>query len=143
MTRLIKTDSGATLRNKLLKTIAIMIRELSKQNSVDNRTKDMIALIVLSLRKITETNEVAIVAWEKRDYWLKADHFRLEWEWAQKAANQLQDALLEDNWELIASVVPIIASKCNKIKLNAKASSLNIWAGAYDNLKKSKIKGAA
>ena len=143
MTRLIRTESGATLRNKLLKTIAIMIRELGKQNSVDNSTKDMIALIVHSLQRIAETNEEAITAWEKRDYWLKADRFRLEWEWAQKTAGQLQDALLKDNWAMIASVIPIIAAKCRKIKLNAKSSSLSIWVGAYDNLIKSKIKGAA
>jgi hypothetical protein len=139
MTRLIKTESGSTLRNKLLKTIAIMIREMGKQNSVDNSTKDMIALIILSLRKISETNEEAITAWEKRDYWLKADRFRLEWEWAQKTANQLQDALLKDDWAMIASVIPIIAAKCRKIKLNTNSSSLNIWVGAYDNLIKSNI----
>jgi hypothetical protein len=143
MTRLIKTESGSTLRNKLLKTIAIMIREMGKQNSVDSSTKDMIALIILSLRKIVEINEGAIAAWEKRDYWLKADRFRLDWEWAQKTAYKLQDALLEENWMVIASVIPIIAGKCSKIKLNVKSSSLNIWFGAYDNLINSKKKGAA
>ncbi len=141
MTRFIKTESGATLRNKLLRSIAITIRELGKQNSVDSSTRDMIAFIILSLRKISETVEEAIIAWEKRDYWLKADHFRLDWEWTIKTSNDLYSALLADDWVKIASLIPIIAGKCKNIKLTARSNSSEIWNGAYKNIKNKK--GAA
>ena len=142
MTRLIKTESGTTLRNKLLKSIIITIRELGKQSEVDSDTKDMIAFIIISLQEITDTIEEAVVAWEKRDYWVKADRFRLDWEWAIISSNGLYQALLGDDWASISSLIPIIAGKCRNIKLTSKSSSMKIWVGAYDNLMKSNKKGA-
>jgi hypothetical protein len=143
MTRFIKTESGSSLRTKLLKSIIITIRELGMQNEVDGDTKDMIAFIILSLQKVTESIEEAVVAWEKRDYWLKADRFRLDWEWVNKASNDLYHALLEDDWSRISSLIPIIAAKCKNIKLNVKVSPMKIWAGAYNNLIHKNKKGAA
>jgi flavin-dependent dehydrogenase len=143
MTHYIKTESGSTLRNKLLKSIIITIRELGKQGEVDNDTKDMIAFIILSLHLIAETIEEAVAAWEKRDYWLKADRFRLEWEWVIRSSDRLYHALMNDDWESISTLIPTIAAKCRNIKLTSKPSSLKIWAGAYDKLLKSKKKGAA
>jgi hypothetical protein len=142
MTRFIKTESGATLRNKLLKSIAITIRELGKQSSADSNTKDMIAFIILSLKKVSETIEEAIIAWEKRDYWLKADRFRLDWEWALKTSNELYMALLVDDWAVIASFIPVIADKCRNIKLTSRSNISKIWVGAYNTLMKSNKKGA-
>ena len=142
MTHFIKTESGTTLRNKLLKSIIITIRELGKQSEVDSDTKDMIAFIILSLQMITDTIEEAVVAWEKRDYWLKADRFRLDWEWAIKSSNGLHQALINDDWASISSLIPIIAGKCRNIKLTSKSSSLKIWVGAYNNLMRSDKKGA-
>ena len=143
MTRYIKIESGSTLRNKNLKSIIITIRELGKQSEVDSETKDMIAFIILSLQMITETIEEAVVAWEKRDYWLKADRFRLDWEWVIKSSNGLYRALLDNDWANISSLIPIIAAKCRNIKLTSKSSSLKIWVGAYDKLMRSNKKGAA
>ena len=140
MTHFIKTESGSTIRNKLLKSIIFAIRELGKQSEVDSDTKDMIAFIILTLQMITNTVEEAVVAWEKRDYWLKADRFRLDWEWAIKSSNGLYLALLNDNWANISSIIPIIAGNCRNIKLTSKASSLKIWVGAYDNLMSSNKK---
>ncbi len=143
MTRFIKTESGATLRNKLLKSIAITIRELGKQNSVDSNTKDMIAFIILSLKKVSETVEEAITAWEKRDYWLKADRFRLDWEWTIKTSNGLYSALMADDWVIIASLMPVIADKCRNIKITSRSNTSKIWVGAHNNLNKQNKKGAA
>jgi hypothetical protein len=143
MTHYIKTESGSSLRNKLLKSIIITIRELGKQREVDSDTKDMIAFIILSLQMITETIEEAVVAWEKRDYWLKADRFRLDWEWVIKSSKGLYRALLDDDWASISSLIPIIATKCENTKLTLKSNSLKIWVGAYDNLMRSNKKGAA
>ena len=143
MTQYIKTESGSSIRNKLLKSIIITIRDLGKQNEVNYDTKDMIAFIILSLIKISETIEEAVIAWEKRDYWLKADRFRLEWEWTIKSSNGLYQALLNDDWETISTLIPIIAGKCRNVKLSSKSGSLKIWVGAYNNLMRSNKKGAA
>jgi hypothetical protein len=134
MSRFITTESGVALRNKLLKSIAITIRELGQQDSVDLNTKDMIAFIILSLKKISGSVEDAIRAWEKRDYWLKADRFRLDWEWTQKTSNELQKALLAEDWANTALLISVISVKCKNIKLNSKSNSMKIWTGAYNQL---------
>ena len=38
--------------------------------------------MVLALEEIAVSIDVSVQAWEKRDYWVKADRFRMEWEWA-------------------------------------------------------------
>jgi hypothetical protein len=134
MTRYIKTESGSSLRAKLLKSIIFTIRELGKQNEVDSETKDMIAFIILSLQKVSESIEEAVVAWEKRDYWLKADRFRLDWEWVNKSSIELYHALLEDDWSRISSLIPFIAGKCGNVKLSSKSNTGKVWTGAYNNL---------
>ena len=75
------TENGTTLRNRLMKSIVLAIRTLMQQGSPDKRSLDMAAYIVLALGKINETIETAVAAWEKRDYWVKADQFRQEWAW--------------------------------------------------------------
>ena len=142
MTRYIKTESGSTLRNRLLKSIIITVRELGKQKEANDDTKDMIAFIILALRRITETINEAITVWEKRDYWLKADRFRLDWEWAVNLSNGLYQALLEDDWASISSLIPTLAFKCKNIKVPSKSISSKVWVGAYNNLMQSNKKGA-
>ena len=40
-------------------------------------------------RGIADTIEDTCEPWEKRNYYLKADRFRLEWEWAGQAAERM------------------------------------------------------
>lgn len=142
MTRYINPESGSNLRNKLLKSIVITIREHGKQSAVDEDTKDMIAFIILSLQKITDSIDDSITAWEKRDYWIKADHLRLEWEWVIDLSNGLYQALEEDDWNRISSLIVSLALKSKNIRLPSKPNSTKFWIGAYDNLMRSRRKGA-
>ena len=48
-----------------------------------HHSRDLAAFIAISLEKIFETVETSVVAWEKKGYWVKADRFRLEWEWSK------------------------------------------------------------
>ena len=66
------TESGTTLRNRLARSIVLAIRTLMQQGRPDEKSLDMAAYIVLALEKINETVDAAMVAWEKRDYWVKA-----------------------------------------------------------------------
>ena len=78
MTTIRGNESGTTLRNRLSKSIVQALRLLMQKPAPDAESRDLAAYIVLALEKIAESVETTASAWEKRDYWLKADHFRQE-----------------------------------------------------------------
>jgi hypothetical protein len=136
MTQFIKAQSVGAVRNQYLKSLALSIRVLANKKEIDEDTKDIIAFIILLLDRMDETIETTTTAWEKRDYWIKADQFRLEWEWCQKHSTLLKNALLKNDWHLISSSLPLLAAKCQKINLSSKLLKTTPWMGAYVQLKK-------
>jgi len=97
VSRLINPDSVGKERTRLSKSIVLCIRELAKQSQVTTETKDQAAFIALALQAIAEGIDASVAAWEKRDYWVKADKFRMEWMWAGQYAAKLKDAVLADD----------------------------------------------
>jgi len=94
-------------------------------------SKDMAAYIVLALREIHDTVETSVVAWEKRGYWVKADRFRLEWEWSQTLSDKLYQALMTDDWAAMAMLLAQIAQKLNKEQIPARHRMGTPWVGAW------------
>jgi hypothetical protein len=43
------------------------------------------AALTASLKEIRDSVDRTAEAWEKRDYWLKADAFRRQWSWVEKS----------------------------------------------------------
>ncbi len=99
MARIINTANPGKLRNQARRTIAEMLRHLMTKGTLDDEARDMVATIVYALREIDATIEVTTEAWEKRDYYLKADKFRLEWEWAAPAADRLEAIVRWNKWD--------------------------------------------
>ncbi len=95
VSRIIQTEGVGKERNRLLKAIVISIRELMKQNVVDSNTRDLAAFISNALLAVHDTVERTVAPWEKRDYWVKADKFRMEWAWTKDSrgadAGQLRE----------------------------------------------------
>lgn len=131
MSRLINPDSVGKERTRLSKSIVLCIRELAKQNQVTPETKDQAAFIALALQAISEGIDASVAAWEKRDYWVKADKFRMEWMWASQYAAKLKDAVLSDDWATIATMLPSIAQKFNKIEVSDNHRLGKPWSSAY------------
>jgi len=135
LSRLIKTDTAGKDRTRLTKSIVLAVRELAKQNDVTSETKDLAAFITLALRTISKGIDESVAAWEKRDYWVKADRFRMEWMWTGQTANKVEDALLRDDWGAIAMILPQVASKLSKIQVSDNHRLGRPWVGAYEKLK--------
>lgn len=131
MSRVINPDSAGKERTRLTKAIVLCIRELAKQSDVTPETKDMAAYIALALRSISDGIDVSVVAWEKRDYWVKADKFRMEWMWAGQSADKMKAAVLSDDWATIAMLMPQIASRFSKILVSDNHRLGKPWIGAY------------
>jgi len=131
LSRLINPDSVGKERTRLSKSIVLCIRELAKQSKVTPDTKDQAAYIALALQTISEGIDASVAAWEKRDYWVKADKFRMEWMWASQYAAKLKEAVLSDDWATIATMLPSIAQKFSKIEVSDNHRLGKPWSSAY------------
>ncbi len=138
MSRVISTTSAGKDRILIEKGIVKSIRELARQTSLDQTTKDLVAYIALSLLMIGDTIEVSVAAWEKRGYWVKADRYRMEWSWSARLGEELKQALLKGDWASIAGLVAKVAQKMNKINLAQKNRVGTPWVGSFDKLMSSK-----
>jgi len=131
VSRFINPDSVGKERTRLTKCIVLCIRELARQSAVGPESKDQAAFIALALRSISEGIDVSVTAWEKRDYWVKADKFRMEWMWSAQYADKLKIAVLEDDWGAIAQLMPGIAQKFAKTVVSDNHRLGKPWTGAY------------
>jgi len=127
----INPDSVGKERTRLSKSIVLCVRELARQREVTPESKDLAAFIALALQSIADGIDVSVAAWEKRDYWVKADRFRMEWLWAGHYAEKMKDAVLADDWAAIALLMPQIAQKFSKIEVSDNHRLGKPWVGAY------------
>jgi hypothetical protein len=91
----------------------------------------MVAALVLNLREIAATIETTTEAWEKRDYYLKADRFRLEWEWVAPAATSLKALVLHERWESLPQELAGLAPRFADIRVAKMTRSPSAWRGSY------------
>lgn len=139
MSRIVQTDSLGKTRTKLSKLVLTCIRELMKQPEITAESKDMAAFIVLALREIHSGIDPSVEAWEKRGYWVKADRFRMEWEWCGPVASQLEQALKIEDWESVPLTVIQIAQKFASVKPPSRNTNGKFWVGAFSRLFSAKL----
>ena len=138
MSRVINTDSTGKKRNQLMRTSAELLRHLSQKNAVDTETKDMIALLVYCLREIDDGIDQSAAAWEKRDYWMKAEEFRERWRWVGMMADDLQRMVFEDRWDQLPELMVSLFPHFSSIKVNKFMRKPSLWQGCYDRLMQEK-----
>lgn len=136
MSRVINPDSAGKERARLTKAIVIAIRELAKQSEPNVAARDLAAFIALALQSIAEGIDVSVAAWEKRNYWVKADRFRMEWAWAGQMGEKMKTAVLEDDWANVAMLSAQIGQKLHKIKVSENHRMGKPWLGTWKQLNK-------
>lgn len=135
MSRVINPESAGKERTRLTKAIVIAIRELAKQSEPNTDTRDLAAFIALALQTIAQGIDISVAAWEKRDYWIKADRFRMEWAWAGQMGDKMKKALMDEDWGNVALLSAQIAQKLQKVKVSDRHRMGTPWVGAYKFLK--------
>ncbi len=130
MGNLINPDNAGKRRDRFVKATVLAMRELVNKKKVDDEVRDLTAFIVLTLQQIDATIDETCKAWEKRDYWIKADRFRQDWLWTKTAASKLEQAVLENKWQLIPSVVKDMAKHLQNVTI-PKRDWGTPWNGAY------------
>ena len=134
MSRVINTDSTGKKRNQNMRTGAELLRHLSQKNTIDDEAKDMLALLIYCLREIDEGIDSSAQAWEKRDYWMKAEEFRQRWRWAGDMADELQALVFEDAWQHLPELMVKLLPKFSDIKINKFMRKPSAWQGSYQRL---------
>jgi hypothetical protein len=127
-------ESGTTYRNRLTKSIVLAIRKLMQKGQPDRESLDMAAYVVLALEKISESVNSSATAWEKRDYWLKADRFRMDWAWVDTRSSVLRQAILDQDWGKIVPELVQVAQNLSKVEVADKNRLGEPWVGAYKAL---------
>lgn len=127
-------ESGTTYRNRLTKSIVLAIRKLMQKGQPDRESLDMAAYAVLALEKISESVNSSATAWEKRDYWLKADRFRMDWAWVDTRSSVLRQAVLDQDWGKIVPELVQVAQNLSKVEVADKNRLGEPWVGAYKAL---------
>ena len=134
MSRVVTADSVGAQRQRLRRTIAEALRRLMAKRTLDEEARDLAALIVFSLREIDAGIEQTTSAWEKRDYYLKADRFRQEWLWVAPTADELEKTLRQGAWDRVPAVLAGLLSHFSDITVNRMVRSENLWSGCYERL---------
>ena len=134
MSRVIATDSVGKRRRQLRRTIAEALRRMASKSTFDQESRDLAALIVFSLRRLEEGVEQTATAWEKRDYYLKADRFRMQWEWLEDTTYALESALLLGQWDKVPELMAGLFPKFADITVAKYTRSSDLWDGAYQRL---------
>jgi hypothetical protein len=134
MSRVVNTDSVGAQRSRLRRTIAEALRQLMGKPDLDDEARDLAALIVFSLREIDEGIEQTTAAWEKRDYYLKADRFRQEWLWVAPAADELEKVIRQGAWDRLPPALARLLSHFSDITINRMVRTERLWDGCYQRL---------
>lgn len=137
MGRVINPENAGKRRNQLSKSILLAIRELMRQSEPNPLSRDLAAYIALAAQEIGQTVDLSVQAWEKRGYWVKADHFRLDWEWADALGRAMEQALRREDWPEIAMTAVKIAQKLSKVKVAERNRIGSPWIGAWESLQHS------
>jgi hypothetical protein len=134
--RVINPDSAGKERTRLTKCVVLAVRELALQTNPGGESRDLAAFIALALDAIGKTIDVSVAAWEKRDYWVKADKFRMEWSWATLLARRMQEALIAEDWGIVTQVATQTAQRLGKITVGPKNRLGRPWLGAWQEIKR-------
>ncbi len=134
MGRVINPESAGKERTRLVKGTVLAMRELMRQTQPDELSQDLAAFIALALLEIAEGIDASVLAWEKKGYWVKADRFRLEWDWSARLGDQMRQAILANDWAGVARTAVQVAGKLSSVKVAEHHRLGTPWVGAYRKL---------
>jgi hypothetical protein len=131
MSRIISTDGPGKLRHQHRRTVAEAVRRLSQKSQLDDDAKDLAAIIVFSLLAIADTVDQTTEAWDKRDYYMKAERFREQWRWLEPTTDELSAIIYEGRWRELPLVLAQLSPHFADVRVKRFTRSPRLWRGAY------------
>ncbi len=93
---------------------------------------DVLAFAALALEKLQQSVEATAGAWERRGYWVKADRFRMEWDWLGPAHQELDDCLARRDWSGAWTAAGKFTGNLGGLEPKRGKAPERPWAGAWD-----------
>ena len=134
MSPVINLSDPGRRRNEARRTIAEILRHLMLKRELDAEAKDMAAALVFNLREVAQTVQTSVAAWEKRNYYLKADRFFLEWEWVEPTSQRLRELILHDRWDHLPRELAQLATRFSDIRISRLTRDASAWESSYRRL---------
>lgn len=134
MGRVINTNEPDKRRKHEMRTIAEILRRISQKPVVDDESKDMVSAIVFSLRTISDTVEESVRAWEKLNYWKKADDFQEKWWWASVMGKKLEELIRAQQWDDLPAQLMKLLPYFADIEVTKFMRNESEWRGRYEAL---------
>lgn len=135
MSQIVSPSGAGRERTQLVRWILLVLKELTQKTEVDTETRDLVAFLVMTLETIWAGIERSVQPWEKRGYWVKADQFRMKWDWTNRYGQDLYNALLLEDWSSVLRITGMIASKVAHYD-SPKGKKLGTpWMGAWERLR--------
>jgi hypothetical protein len=135
--RVINPNGVGKERTRLTRAIVLALRELYNQQEPNEETRDLAAFIAMALEAVAETIDQTVAPWEKRGYWLKADRFRMEWDWAEIKSRAMKTALQKEDWGMVAVTAGQVTQKLKDVKVPKRHRLGTPWVGAWQKLQES------
>lgn len=135
MGRVVNTNDPGKRRNALMRDGAELLRHLMLQTTITDDAKDMLAQLVYTLREVDGGIEESAKAWEKRDYWMKAEEFRSRWMWAGSTSDELANLIRREDWGVLPTFLIRLMPKYSDITVTKFTRDESLWAGAYQRFK--------
>jgi len=132
MSRVISIDGPGKVRSRHRRTIAEALRRLSQKSQLDDEAKDLAALIVFSLYGMADTVDQTTDAWEKREYFMKAERFREQWRWLEPISDELSGVIHKGGWDQLPSVLAGLIPHFADIRIKQMTRKPTLWQGAYE-----------
>lgn len=130
MSRVVRTESAARERTRLLQSMAHVIRSAAGVGRAQTEQLDMLAFLSLALHSAQQSVQATVEAWEKRGYWLKADRFEREWVWTGGQQRALDRLLQSGDLTDAGTILAAVASQLNAIAVPARMTKTEPWHGA-------------
>ncbi len=134
MSRVIHVDNPGKRRNAARRSIAEILRYLSRKGQIDDEARDMSAALVFLLTEVKATVDESAAAWEKRGYWMKVERFVRDFEWIPESAANLDDVIRHDAWDLLPELLADLSPRFDDIKIKAMTRKPTEWRGTYARL---------
>lgn len=135
MGRLIQTEGVGKVRGRIVRAIVLAMRELAQHQKADEHARDLVAFIAMGLEEVDNTIDETCRAWEKRDYWIKADQFRMQWAWAKPLSERMRAIALNERWSDLVRVIPELAKNVGSVTLPQRNTLGEPWVGAFAKLR--------
>lgn len=119
-----------------MRLLASLITQHDHRIKNDLYTRDKVAFIFLSLLEIEKTIDETVLAWEKREYWVKSDAFREEWAWVKDLRGRMFKKINMQNWQLLELEIEILEEKLSSTEPLKRIDHPDFWKGAYQTLSK-------